>query len=130
MWSMGWGLAVALLLAARPASAGEAPWVAPPEAKARKNPVARAEGLREGKKAYDTNCAVCHGATGKGDGPGAAALNPKPKNLADKEIQDQTDGELFWKISKGRGVMPPWEQFPEKDRWSLVHYLRSLAPKK
>jgi cytochrome c len=28
-----------------------------------------------GKREYDTNCAVCHGATGKGDGPFASMMN-------------------------------------------------------
>ena len=37
------------------------------------------------------------------DGPAGAALNPKPKDLAGKVVQAQTDGELFWKISTGRG---------------------------
>lgn len=122
------GSLVASALLAGPVLAGEAPWTAPEAEKAKKNPVGKAAGVRDGKKSYDTNCAVCHGPTGKGDGPGAAALNPKPKNLAAQEIQGQTDGELFWKISKGRGVMPPWEQLPEKERWSLVHFVRSLAP--
>ncbi len=35
-----------------------------------------------------------------------------------------------WKINKGRGMMPPWEQLPENERWGLVHYIRSLASKK
>jgi hypothetical protein len=58
-----------------------------------------------------------------------AALNPKPKNLAGKAVQVQTDGELFWKISEGRGAMPTWKSLPEKDRWSLVRYIGSLATK-
>jgi hypothetical protein len=36
-------------------------------------------------------------------------------------MKDVTDGELFWKMSKGRGVMPAWEeQFSETQRWELV----------
>jgi len=120
----GMGLALAL---ARPAEAGE-PWTAPAAEKAKKNPVAKAAGVRDGKKSYDQNCAICHGAKGLGDGPGAAALNPKPRNLADKTIQGQTDGELFWKLTTGQGAMPPWQQLPESERWSLVHYVRSLVP--
>jgi len=35
----------------------------------------------DGKKLYVSNgCAACHGVTGRGDGPAAAALNPKPRN--------------------------------------------------
>ena len=120
--------AVMLLLAPSVALAQE--WKAPAEAKATRNPVARATGLKDGKAAYDANCALCHGSAGKGDGPAASALNPRPKSLADKAVQAQSDGELFWKISEGRGAMPPWKHLPENLRWSLVHYMRSLAGKK
>jgi mono/diheme cytochrome c family protein len=102
-------------------------WKAPASAKSLKNPIAKDAGSKEGKALYDRNCVLCHGNSGKGDGPAGSALNPKPKNLADKAIQGETDGELFWKISEGRGVMPPFKSLPEKERWSLVHYLRALA---
>ncbi len=121
-----WLAAVAVVLfAASVAMAQE--WKAPAGAKGTKNPVAKAAGLADGKTSFERNCVLCHGSGGKGDGPAAAALNPKPKSLVDKTIQGQSDGELFWKISEGRGVMPPWKQLPEKERWSVVHYLRSLA---
>ena len=124
-----WMAAIAMVLfAANGAAAQE--WKAPTEAKGTKNPVAKAKGIKEGKEEYEKNCAVCHAKTGKGDGPGAAALSPKPKDLSDTGIQAQADGELLWKISEGRGAMPPWKQLPGKDRWSLVHYVRSLAGKK
>ncbi len=38
----------------------------------------------KGKAAFDQLCASCHGAAGKGDGPAAAALTPKARNLTDK----------------------------------------------
>jgi mono/diheme cytochrome c family protein len=41
-------------------------------------------------------------------------------------VQSETDGELFWKISTGRGAMPPWKHLPEKDRWEIVNYIRTL----
>ena len=102
-------------------------WKAPDLAKVTSNPVAGADGIKLGKPSYEKNCVLCHGVSGKGDGPAAAALKPKPKNLADKTIQGQADGELFWKITEGRGVMPPFKTLTERERWSLVHYLRALA---
>ena len=111
------------------AAAAAQDWKAPASAKATKNPVEKAAGLKAGKSLFDTNCAMCHGNAGKGDGPAGAALNPKPRDLASKAVQAQTDGELFWKISEGRGAMPTWKSSPEKDRWSLVRYIRSLATK-
>jgi mono/diheme cytochrome c family protein len=124
------GIALVMLVLGFVAVAAAAEWKAPASAKALKNPVERAAGLKAGKSLFDTDCAMCHGKTGKGDGPAGAALNPKPENLAGKEVQRQTDGELFWKISEGRGAMPAWKSLAEKDRWSLVRYIRSLAAKK
>ena len=121
------GVAV-LLFAVGLAAAQE--WKAPEKARAMKNPVTKAAGIEEAKPVYDKNCALCHGTAGKGDGPAASALNPKPKNFADRMIQSQSDGELYWKITEGRGVMPGWRTLPEKARWGLVHYVRSLGGKK
>jgi mono/diheme cytochrome c family protein len=63
---------------------------------------------------------------GKGDGAAAAALNPKPADWTSGRVQDEADGELFWKISTGRGAMPPWKHLPENDRWAVLRYIRSL----
>ena len=64
------------------------------------------------------------------DPPAAAALPPpKPANWTSEAVQKEADGELFWKISNGRGAMPPWKHLPEKDRWELVNYIRSLKGK-
>jgi mono/diheme cytochrome c family protein len=98
-------------------------WKAPADAKAMKNPEKAAD---LGKKAVETNCVSCHGPKGKGDGPAAAALNPKPADWTSDKIKKESDGELFWKISNGRGAMPPWKHLPEKDRWELVNYIRTL----
>lgn len=113
-----------------PATAGEGAWTAPAPEKGKQNPVPRTTGVQEGKKVFGTNCSIRHGPTGKGDGAGAAALNPKPKDLSAKAVRSQTDGELFWKISTGRGAMPSWQTLPEKDRWAVVQYVRSLGGKK
>ena len=105
-------------------------WKAPASAKALKNPIARAEGARLGQALFEENCVLCHGKAGKGDGAAAAGMNPKPKSLVDRTVQAQTDGELFWKITEGRDAMPSWKGLSEKERWSLVHRLRTLAEKK
>ncbi|MBI1959471.1 MAG: cytochrome c, partial [Candidatus Rokubacteria bacterium] len=85
--------------------------------------------VEQGEKVAKVNCASCPGAKGKGDGAAAAALTPKPADWTAKKVQDETDGSWFWKISTGRGAMPPWKHLPENDRWALVHYLRSLKGK-
>ena len=105
----------------------QGPWGAPPEAKSLKNPV---KGVGDAKKLVDTNCVTCHGASGHGDGPAAAALpTPKPANWTSDAVQKQSDGEIFWKITNGRGAMPPWKHLPEKERWEIVNYIRTLKGK-
>jgi mono/diheme cytochrome c family protein len=102
-------------------------WKAPAEAKATKNPV---KGIGNAKKNVETNCVTCHGANGKGDGPAAAALPPpKPADWTSARVAAETDGEIFWKMSNGRGAMPPWKHLPEKDRWEIVNYIRTLQKK-
>ena len=98
-------------------------WKAPPDAKQMKNPE---KGTELGQKSVETNCVPCHGPGGKGDGPAAAALTPKPANWTSDKVKKETDGELFWKLSNGRGPMPPWKHLPEKERWQIVNYIRVL----
>ena len=102
-------------------------WEAPAEAKKVKNPVAKSAAvLAQAKKIFETNCVPCHGPKGLGDGPAAAALPVKPANWTSPATQSETDGELFWKITNGRGPMPPWKHLPEKDRWAMVHLIRTF----
>jgi mono/diheme cytochrome c family protein len=113
--------------AALTAAWAQGEWKAPAEAKTTKNPV---KGVGNAKKNIETNCVTCHGASGKGDGPAAAALPaPKPADWTSARVASETDGELFWKISNGRGAMPPWKHLPEKDRWEIINYIRTLQKK-
>ena len=109
-------------------------WKAPPDAKNVKNPLAAKKSdpklLADAKKLAEQNCATCHGPGGKGDGPAAAALPPpKPADWTSAKVAAETDGEIFWKISNGRGSMPPWKHLPDNQRWQLVTYIRSLQKK-
>jgi mono/diheme cytochrome c family protein len=85
------------------------------------------KGVGNAKKTTETNCVSCHGASGKGDGPAAAALPPpKPADWTSARVQSESDAELFCKISNGRGAMPPWKHLPDKERWEIVNYIRTL----
>ncbi|HKB24589.1 MAG TPA: cytochrome c [Methylomirabilota bacterium] len=119
---------VALVVGSAAVAAAQGPWVAPPEAKNLKNPV---KGIDNAKKLVEINCVSCHGTSGHGDGPAAAALPPpKPANWTSERVQKETDGELFWKISNGRGVMPPWkDMLKENERWAIINYIRTLKGK-
>ena len=101
----------------------QGPWDAPAAEKTKKSPGGN---VANGKKLAETNCVSCHGTSGKGDGPAAAALTPKPADWTSAKVQGESDGALFWKISNGRGPMPPWKHLPDKDRWDLVAYVKSL----
>ncbi|MBI3090992.1 MAG: c-type cytochrome [Candidatus Tectomicrobia bacterium] len=88
-----------------------------------------------GKKLYLTYCFVCHGVTGKGDGPASATLDPKPRDHTnDAYMSSRTDEQLFNAISKGGAGfaggsvhMPNWDEtLKEQERWDLVAYLRVL----
>lgn len=120
-------IALAAVLALAGAVFAQGPWTAPGAEKAKKSPLpASPKAVADGKKVAQVNCISCHGAGGKGDGAAAAALNPKPADWTSKRVQDESDGEIFWKISNGRGPMPPWKHLPENDRWSVIQYIRSL----
>ena len=126
------GLAVGVVAAVGLAASARAQgaWDAPAGEKGKKNPSpADAKTIEQGKKVAQVNCVSCHGATGKGDGAAAAALNPKPADWTSKKLQAESDGEIFWKISNGRGPMPAWKFLPENDRWALVRYIRTLGGK-
>ena len=57
----------------------------------------------------------------------AAKLGYKPADLTLDNLSRQADGEIFWKISKGREPMPAWDkQLNARERWDLVSYIRTL----
>lgn len=105
------------------------PWVSPAATNAVKNPFAGDKTvLAEAKTLYTANCAPCHGDKGKGDGPAAQALNPKPADHSSAAVQSETDGSLFWKLSEGRNPMPAYKKIlTDKQRWELVSYIRTLS---
>jgi mono/diheme cytochrome c family protein len=113
-------------------------WELPEDADKTKNPVATsAESIEKGKTLYlektKGNCIFCHGETGAGNEANMPRLRRKPADLTNKErMTAMTDGEVFWKISKGiTGIMPAGEKrMTEEERWHVVNYVRTLAKEK
>jgi mono/diheme cytochrome c family protein/uncharacterized membrane protein len=87
--------------------------------------------IARGRELYEQQCVSCHGQSGRGDGPLAASLRPRPADFRVHMAAGHTDGELFTWLSKGvpGTAMPPFEgQLPETDRWHLVNFIRGFAP--
>ena len=83
-----------------------------------------------GAAVYKSACVVCHGKEGKGDGPVAVAMKPRPANLADTtRMPKLSDDSLFQVITSGRRGMPSFaaDLKPEQVR-ELVNYIRNLKP--
>jgi len=65
-------------------------------------PAPPADPAAEARSLFKTKCIVCHGDHGAGDGPGAAALNPKPRAFADAAWQASvTDDQIKKTIVEG-----------------------------
>lgn len=77
--------------------------------------------MAKAHETYQARCSACHGANGRGDGPGAAALNPKPRNYSDKSWQAAvTDEQIKKAITLGGAavgkspIMPASPDLDEK----------------
>lgn len=85
--------------------------------------------IAKGKELYNTNCASCHGAAGKGDGPAGAALNPKARNFS--ATDGWTNGREFtgmWKtLQEGiaKNGMAAYDVIPADQRVGLIYYIRN-----
>ena len=101
-------------------------WVVPEELAATSNPSDYTlENIKQGKAIYIKNCKSCHGDPGKNN---PLALNPMPVDMASEKMQANSEGVLFYKITNGRGVMPPFEStLSEPDRWLLVIFYLVLS---
>ena len=82
-------------------------------------------------------CSVCHGVGGKGDGPSAGGLEPKPADFTNCKAMAKDSDEDLLKIIKGGGqsigrstVMPAWgEALSEQQINKLIKFIRGLCKK-
>lgn len=100
------------------------------EIDARRNPVPPTpESLAQGERIYRSSCAVCHGADGRGDGPAAATLYPRPVDFWAHFGSGHThpDGRLYYWITNGMtGTgMPGFKNhLSEADRWNVINFIK------
>ncbi len=88
---------------------------------ARTNPLAgNPDAIAAGANLFANNCAKCHGEN-------ALGKNSRPALRSDR-IAGTTDGDIAWLLKNGNPYkgMPTWGALPEKERWQLVAYVRSL----
>ena len=89
--------------------------------------------LEKGKALYEPKgtCVTCHGTTGRGDGPGAAGLDPSPRNFRHHGFwRHRTEGEIFWVIkhgSPGTGMIGFGSILSDEEMWAIMEYERSFA---
>lgn len=90
-----------------------------------------AESFETGKNIYEANCSACHGITGGGDGPGSAALNPKPRNYKKDGFKyGSALDEVKRTIVEGiDGTdMPPWaDVLTDEQIIQVAEYVKALA---
>jgi Cytochrome C oxidase, cbb3-type, subunit III len=100
-------------------------WVVPDDKKGRLSTFPFDDNIRKaGEKLYSVNCMSCHGTPGKSN---FISLVPPPGDPATEKIQKNNDGEIFYKVSTGRGQMPSFKSvLTTTEIWHIISYLRSF----
>jgi mono/diheme cytochrome c family protein len=87
--------------------------------------------LAKGKSLFDDNCAACHGRDGKGDGPAAVALVPRPRDFASPKgwTNGYTLVDIFKTLTRGveGSAMGSYDTLSVRDRFDLAHYVQSFG---
>jgi DMSO reductase family type II enzyme heme b subunit len=122
LWGVGLGLAVATSGLAQEQRAAPSP-----------------QEIEAGKQVYTRKCAQCHGDDGKGMGPAAEKVFPRPRDFTRGVYKIRTtpsgsvptDDDLFRAITNGLPgtSMPGWAVLPERDRRQVVQYLKTFSEK-
>jgi mono/diheme cytochrome c family protein len=82
--------------------------------------------LDRGRRLYVTSCGGCHGADGRGDGPGAAGLHPRPANLAEHEYTRTRLAAALWNGVNGT-AMQAWRDQSPADLASIADVVRRFS---
>jgi cytochrome c oxidase cbb3-type subunit 3 len=97
----------------------------------------RSSATEETAALFTELCSVCHGIGGKGDGPSAQGLEPKPADFTNCKAMAKDSDEVLFKIIKGGGqnagrstVMPAWgDSLSDRQIFELVKFIRALCKK-
>ncbi|HEY1430286.1 MAG TPA: CopD family protein, partial [Stellaceae bacterium] len=89
-----------------------------------------AASVARGAAVYSESCAICHGETGRGNGPAAAGLPIRPADLTEPHLFAHSPGDLFWWVSHGmdEGAMPGFATaLKPTQRWDVINFIRARA---
>jgi hypothetical protein len=102
-------------------------WIVPADKQGRLSTFVFNDSIRKtGMQLYNLNCITCHGTPGKGN---FQRLVPPPGDPATEKIQRNSDGEIFYKVTTGRGQMPSFKNaLSTKEIWNIISYIRSFNP--
>lgn len=91
------------------------------------NPIAATtDSVSRGETIYQANCLSCHGAAGRGDGPSAAGMFPKPADFDAAHTRIHTDQQLFDWIRGGKPgtQMPAFATLTDDQIWDVINYIQ------
>jgi mono/diheme cytochrome c family protein len=96
------------------------------------NPIPATEAsVARGRELYGQLCAACHGVQGRGDGPLARTMVPRPSDFRLHMVEGHTDAQLFDWLSNGvpdTAMQGFADQLSVEDRWNVLNYLQTFAP--
>ncbi len=124
---MKWNIILFLLLVLPAQQVLSLEWLIPQDQSVLPNPSEyNLENVKKGKVIYTRNCKSCHGDPGKNN---PLALDPLPVDIASERMHVNTEGDMFYKITNGKGIMPPFEaSISEDDRWKLINFIMNYKP--
>jgi mono/diheme cytochrome c family protein len=91
-------------------------------------PVLSTADSAEASRLFNINCAICHGAKAENNGPLSTKVGGIKSIVA--ASPGYSDGRIFHVMQYGQGNMGSYaSQLSSKQRWMIIHYIRSLQPK-
>ncbi len=125
-------LAISLMAFAYQGKGQSKEWVVPAADAQKKNPAKADKASTDvGRDVWGKYCKSCHGKMGEGDGPKAEELKTELIDFTQAKFQGQSDGALFYKITKGRDEMPSSHKknIEDEDVWNIINFMRTFGKK-
>ena len=84
--------------------------------------------LQTGGSVYERSCQTCHGASGRGDGPGGAGLDPPPGDLV-VHVPLHSERDLFRFVHDGipgTAMAPLGDRLTDEEIWHVINYIKTF----